>query len=129
VLWAKNVVLARRSQTRGDEVLEATKNATRFRVTLPAEVMDILRWHADPRPRPTGGGRWSRPAQHLRPPHRGDDGALTAPSRRWRSRRRLGRWSRRLATAIYSAALPRVPVVVGPREVVEKWWETRSVLP
>src|SRR6185312_2359386 len=35
VLWAKNVVLARRSQTRGDEVLEATKNATRFRVTLP----------------------------------------------------------------------------------------------
>ena len=47
VLWAKNVVLARRSQTRGDEVLEATKNSTRFRVTLPAEVMDILRWHAD----------------------------------------------------------------------------------
>jgi len=41
------VVLARRSQTRGDEVLEATKNATRFRGTLPAEVMDILRWHAD----------------------------------------------------------------------------------
>lgn len=32
---------------RGDEVLEATKNATRFRVTLPAEVMDILRWHTD----------------------------------------------------------------------------------
>ena len=47
VLWAKNVVLARRSQTRGDEVLEATKNSTRFRVTLPAEVMDILSWHTD----------------------------------------------------------------------------------
>jgi integrase len=47
VLWAKNVVLARRSQTRGDEVREATKNSTRFRVTLPAEVMDILRWHTD----------------------------------------------------------------------------------
>ena len=28
-------------------VLEATKNSTRFRVTLPAEVMDILRWHTD----------------------------------------------------------------------------------
>ena len=40
VLWDKNVVLARRSQTRGDEVREATKNSTRFRVTLPSEVDD-----------------------------------------------------------------------------------------
>jgi hypothetical protein len=47
VLWDKKVVLARRSQTRGDEVREATKNATRFRVTLPPEVMAVLRWHAD----------------------------------------------------------------------------------
>ena len=47
VLWDKNVVLARRSQTRGDEVREATKNSTRFRVTLPSEVMTVLRWHAD----------------------------------------------------------------------------------
>ena len=47
VLWDKKVVLARRSQTRGDEVREATKNATRFRVTLPPEVMALLRWHAD----------------------------------------------------------------------------------
>jgi integrase len=47
VLWDKNVVLARRSQTRGDEVREATKNSTRFRVTLPFEVMTVLRWHAD----------------------------------------------------------------------------------
>jgi hypothetical protein len=46
-LWEKSVVLARRSQTRGDEVREATKNATRFRVTLPTEVMAVLRWHAD----------------------------------------------------------------------------------
>ncbi len=29
-----------------------------------------------PRPRPTGGGRRSRPARHLRSPHRGDDGAM-----------------------------------------------------
>jgi hypothetical protein len=43
----KSVVLARQSQTRGDEVREATKNATRFRVTLPTEVMAVLRWHAD----------------------------------------------------------------------------------
>jgi hypothetical protein len=47
VLWDKNVVLARRSQTRGDEVREATKNSTHFRVTLPREVMAILNWHAD----------------------------------------------------------------------------------
>jgi hypothetical protein len=45
VLWDSHVVLARRSQTRGDEVREATKNATRFRVTLPPDVMAILRWH------------------------------------------------------------------------------------
>lgn len=50
VLWERNVVLARRSQTRGDEVREATKNSTRFRVTLPAEVMTVLRWHADQLP-------------------------------------------------------------------------------
>jgi len=51
VLWEKSVVLARRSQTRGDEVREATKNATCFRVTLPTEVMAVLRWHADRLPR------------------------------------------------------------------------------
>ena len=47
VLWDKNVVLARRSQTRGDEVREATKNSTRFRITLPPDAMAVLRWHAD----------------------------------------------------------------------------------
>lgn len=36
-----------RRQSRGDEVREATKNATRFRVTLPTEVMAVLRWHAE----------------------------------------------------------------------------------
>lgn len=47
VLWDTGVVLARRSQTRGDEIRETTNNATRFRVTLPADVMAVLRWHAD----------------------------------------------------------------------------------
>ena len=47
MLWDRNVVLARRSQTRGDEVREATKNSTRFRVTLPPDVMAVLRWHTD----------------------------------------------------------------------------------
>jgi hypothetical protein len=31
-------------------VLEATKTSTRFRVTLPVEVMEILRWHVDALP-------------------------------------------------------------------------------
>ena len=47
VLWHSGVLLARRSQTRGDEVREATKNATRFRVTLPPDVMAVLRWHVE----------------------------------------------------------------------------------
>ena len=47
VLWDKNVVLARRLQTRGEEVREATKNSTRFRITLPPDAMAVLRWHAD----------------------------------------------------------------------------------
>ena len=78
VLWAKNVVLARRSQTRGDEVLEATKNSTRFRVTLPAEVMDILRWHTDRLPEgpmqesdsrspPTSEGFGCAPQSYIQP--------------------------------------------------------------
>ena len=47
VLWENKVVLIRRSQTRGDEVREATKKTTRFRVTLPADLMAILRWHTE----------------------------------------------------------------------------------
>ncbi len=45
--WDRSVVLARRSHTRGDEVMEATKNSTRFRLTLPPELMAVLRWHTD----------------------------------------------------------------------------------
>jgi hypothetical protein len=47
VLSAKNVVLARRSQTRGDEVREATKNSDALRITLPPDATAVLRWHAD----------------------------------------------------------------------------------
>ncbi len=43
----RSVVLIRRSHTRGDEVMEATKQKTRYRITLPADLMAILRWHAD----------------------------------------------------------------------------------
>ena len=129
VLWEKGIILARRSQTRGDEVMEGTKNLSRFRLSVPEELMQILRWHADdlpegpmrrsdlpvpvhhgrvperdgalqalrgrvhasqageedhaegdashvPGPRSSGTGRGVGSAEHLRAPHRGDDGAL-----------------------------------------------------
>jgi hypothetical protein len=56
VLWEKRVILARRSQTRGDEVMEGTKNLSRFRLGVPEELMQILRWHADNLPRGSMGG-------------------------------------------------------------------------
>lgn len=45
VLWEKNQLLVRRSQTRGDEVMNTTKQRRRYRIDLPREVMEVLRWH------------------------------------------------------------------------------------
>jgi hypothetical protein len=45
VLWDKSVVLVRRSHTLGDEVMETTKTKRRQRINVPAEVMEVLRWH------------------------------------------------------------------------------------
>jgi integrase len=47
VLWEQGVVLVRRSHTRRDEVMEATKQKTRYRITLPDDLTAILRWHVD----------------------------------------------------------------------------------
>jgi integrase len=47
VLWEPGVVLVRRSHTRRDEVMEATKQKTRYRITLPDDLTAILRWHVD----------------------------------------------------------------------------------
>lgn len=47
VKWDANAILIRRSQTRPGEVMEATKQKTRYRLTLPQDLMDILRWHTD----------------------------------------------------------------------------------
>ena len=47
MLWDEGVILIRRSHTRGDEVMEATKQKTRYRITLPTDLMAILRWHVD----------------------------------------------------------------------------------
>jgi hypothetical protein len=46
-LWEQGVVLVRHSHTRRDEVMEATKQKTRYRITLPDDLTAILRWHVD----------------------------------------------------------------------------------
>jgi integrase len=41
------VILVRRSHTLKDEFMKTTKTGLRQRITVPAEVMDVLRWHLD----------------------------------------------------------------------------------
>ena len=45
VVWDENVLLVRRSHTLGDEVMNTTKNKRRYRISVPTEVLDVLRWH------------------------------------------------------------------------------------
>ncbi len=45
VLWDQGVVLVRRSHTLGDEFMNTTKTKLRQRITVPSEVMEVLRWH------------------------------------------------------------------------------------
>jgi integrase len=47
VKWDENVLLVRRSQTVGDEVMETTKTKKRQKLFLPTELLDVLRWHVD----------------------------------------------------------------------------------
>ena len=47
VLWDKGVVLVRRSHSVGDTLMKTTKTGLRQRITVPSEVMDVLRWHVD----------------------------------------------------------------------------------
>jgi integrase len=47
VLWDKAVILVRRSHTLGDEIMDTTKTKLRQRINVPAEVMDVLRWHVE----------------------------------------------------------------------------------
>ncbi len=47
VLWAENKLLVRRSRTRGDEAMVGTKTAKDQCIHVPAELMDVLRWHVD----------------------------------------------------------------------------------
>lgn len=50
LLWDQGVLLVRRSQTRGDEVMETTKTARHQRVSLPEDLVAILQWHIDTQP-------------------------------------------------------------------------------
>ena len=72
VLWDQRMLLIRRSQTRGTEVMEATKQKTRYRITMPTDLVDILRWHVDQLP----AGRM-RDSDLLFP---SDTGGFRAPS-------------------------------------------------
>ncbi len=47
ILWDQGVVLVRRSHTMRDEIMNTTKTKLRQRISVPPEVMDILRWHVD----------------------------------------------------------------------------------
>jgi hypothetical protein len=45
VLWDQGVILVRRSHTLGDTFMNTTKTNLRQRITVPSEVMEVLRWH------------------------------------------------------------------------------------
>jgi Phage integrase family len=46
VLWDQGVILVRRSHTLNDEFMKTTKTGLRQRITVPSEIVDVLRWHA-----------------------------------------------------------------------------------
>ena len=50
VLWDDGVVLVRRSQTVGDEVMNTTKTRQHQRIAIPEDLVAILRWHVDTLP-------------------------------------------------------------------------------
>jgi hypothetical protein len=45
VRWDESVVLVRRSHTLGHEIMDTTKTKLRQRISVPSEVMEVLRWH------------------------------------------------------------------------------------
>ncbi len=47
ILWEEGRLLVRRSQTRGQEVLQTTKQRTRYSILLPSRVITVLRWHVE----------------------------------------------------------------------------------
>jgi len=61
VKWDEGRILIRRSQTRGQEVMNMTKQRTRYSVNVPKPVIDVLTWHVE---------------QHLRTPEQRDSELL-----------------------------------------------------
>lgn len=47
VLWEEKILLVRRSQTVGEEVMNTTKTKKRQRIFLPGDLIDVLRWHVE----------------------------------------------------------------------------------
>lgn len=47
LLWDRNRILVRRSQTRGEEVMNMTKQRTRYGIDLPESVIGVLKWHTE----------------------------------------------------------------------------------
>jgi integrase len=47
VLWDEGVILVRRSHTIGEELMNTTKTRLRQRITVPSQVIEVLRWHVD----------------------------------------------------------------------------------
>lgn len=47
LLWDEGVLLVRRSHTRRTAVMETTKTGRHQRLELPAELLEVLRWHVD----------------------------------------------------------------------------------
>jgi len=47
VLWDQGRIFVRRSQTMGSEVMETTKQKRRYSITVPSELMTVLRWHVE----------------------------------------------------------------------------------
>lgn len=45
VKWPERVLLVRRSQTRGAEVMESTKTARDQRIVMPPDLVAVLEWH------------------------------------------------------------------------------------
>ncbi len=47
ILWDQGVVLVRRSHTLKEEFMKTTKTGLRQRITVPSEVIDVLRWQSE----------------------------------------------------------------------------------
>jgi site-specific recombinase XerC len=52
VLWNEGMILIRQSQTRRDEVMVGTKTAKDQAISVPKELLDVLRWHTETQFRP-----------------------------------------------------------------------------